>query len=947
VLRRLSPLLRRDDGFGLIELMIAMTMLAIGISALGGLFISGHLALRRATQADSASALADKLLERFRAEKWDGIALNASQFSGTDTTYQGDSVYSSVHAVTASTGDCSASPVPVACNPSRLIPDTTQTPTEVAPDGRQYRIDTYVNWGCATSGDTLDMSSSPPVCKDSGGNAHAYTQTKIVTVVVRDDTNGTVGAALYRTSSTFDRLSGDSIPQSSVTSTTSGSDSSSSTSSGSVPDAPTLIALANGGGNGNQYINSGNATGVNIDVTLPSTSLPTDTITLKVTGSGAPDQTFTLPGSPGGTLHFTGASGNGINVSGFADGVNAVTFSVSASNTNGTSAAPSVMVTKDTVAPAPPTSVSLGNGQGTGNAFINSATKSAVTVNVGVGSTSVITDTIGVALSVGAVTTNPATAPSKNGSGTVTLTGINASSLADGVVTISATATDAAGNTSSATTNTAGVAKDATPPTLTLTRVNDTPNALSSVQWTATFSESVSGVAANDFTIVKSGLSGSLSITGVSGSGSTYTITASTGTGSGTIGLNLTSAGSIADTATNAPAVPVTGAVYTIDRSPPTLTIALGGTSPTNASTAQWTVTFNKSVTGVVAGNFSTVSGGGLGGTPTVTSVTGTGTTYTVTATAGTGSGTLGLNLTSAGSIQDSVGNPPATPVTGAVYTIDRTAPTAAITLAGTSPTSASTAQWTVTFSKSVTSVATGNFSAVSGGGLTGTPSVTSVTGSGTTYTVTATTGTGSGTLGLNLTSAGSIKDTAGNAPATPVTGAIYTVDRGAPTVTSVTLVNGGTTAGKVEKADQIKIVFSETMSVSSFCSTWSGNAANQSISGSNVVITLTDGTASSDSVTVSTTSGCTFNFGSISLGSNAYISGGGATFSGTGSNASSIAWTASTHTLTITLGAKSGTGTVATISSSTATYTPSTSIQDASGNAVSGTGSTGAVKNF
>src|SRR5262249_4646257 len=145
----------------------------------------------------------------------------------------------------------------------------------------------------------------------------------------------------------------------------------------------------------------------------------------------------------------------------------------------------------------------------------------------------------------------------------------------------------------------------------------------------------------------------------------------------------------------------------------------------------------------------------------------------------------------------------------------------------------------------------------------------------------------------------------------------------------------------------QIKIVFSETMSVASFCSTWSGNASDQSISGSNVVVTLTDGTASSDSLTVSNSSGCTFNFGSISLGSNAYISGGGATFGGTGMNASSIAWAASTRTLTITLGAKSGAGTVATVSSSTATYTPSGSIQDAIGNAAAGTGSTGAVKNF
>src|SRR5262249_2859416 len=160
----------------------------------------------------------------------------------------------------------------------------------------------------------------------------------------------------YRTSSTFDRLFGDSIPPPTVTSSTSGDSGSSSDSSGSVPDAPTSITLANGGGGGNQYVNSGNASAVNIDVTLPSTSLPTDTITLKVSGNGAGVQTFILPGSPGGTLHFTGSSGSGINVSGFSDGINALTFSVTASNASGISGAPAIQVTKDTVAPAAPTS---------------------------------------------------------------------------------------------------------------------------------------------------------------------------------------------------------------------------------------------------------------------------------------------------------------------------------------------------------------------------------------------------------------------------------------------------------------------------------------------------------------------------------------------------------------------------------------------------------------
>ena len=105
--------------------------------------------------------------------------------------------------------------------------------------------------------------------------------------------------------------------------------------------------------------------------------------------------------------------------------------------------------------------------------------------------------------------------------------------------------------------------------------------------------------------------------------------------------------------------------------------------SPTNASSVQWTVTFNRSVTGVNAGDFALVVSG-LAGT-SITSVTGSGSSYTVTASTGSGTGTLGLNLVDDDTIADPGGTPPI-PLggtglgngnfTGEVYTVDRTAPT-------------------------------------------------------------------------------------------------------------------------------------------------------------------------------------------------------------------------------------------------------------------------------
>ena len=111
----------------------------------------------------------------------------------------------------------------------------------------------------------------------------------------------------------------------------------------------------------------------------------------------------------------------------------------------------------DSAAPTRPSAVALANGGGTGNAYLNAANSGSVSVAVTLGSASVSTDVVTVTLSAGAVSTS-ATAPATQGAGTVTLSGIDASALPDGSVIVSATASDAAGNTSSARTRT--VTKD-------------------------------------------------------------------------------------------------------------------------------------------------------------------------------------------------------------------------------------------------------------------------------------------------------------------------------------------------------------------------------------------------------------------------------------------------------------------------------------------------------
>jgi type II secretory pathway pseudopilin PulG len=361
VSRRRLPIPGSEGGFGLVEMLIALTMLAIGIAALGGVFVSGHLALRRASEADSATVLADKLLERFRAESWDDIALSSASVATVDSRYTSDSALSGAAPAdaditeanaplaadgTAAATQCTSTPTPIVCNASLTVPYDDGTVSEVAPDGRSYRIDTYVTWGCpVTQGadaETLGGSIGAPTCSlVSDSSLVPYAPVKVVTVVVRDTTTW---STVYRTSSTFDRLTGDSIPPESTTSsgTTTGTTTTGGGGSGSAPDAPSSVLLANGGGTGNTYINSGNEGSISVDVTLPSGSTADD-VELTVSDAGGNSWQKTLPASAG-SIHFTG-----INLTGWTEGT--ITISATASNSSGTSDPTIATVTMDVTPP--------------------------------------------------------------------------------------------------------------------------------------------------------------------------------------------------------------------------------------------------------------------------------------------------------------------------------------------------------------------------------------------------------------------------------------------------------------------------------------------------------------------------------------------------------------------------------------------------------------------
>jgi Tfp pilus assembly protein PilV len=125
--------LRTEDGFGLIELLISIVMLNVGILALVAAFGSGTLAIERASQTATASTLAEKQMELYRAQQYSNIALEASLIAAAaaNPTYAGDTAYNA----TQVTKVCAGPPYLFQCQPMR---------NATGPDGVSYRIDTYI-----------------------------------------------------------------------------------------------------------------------------------------------------------------------------------------------------------------------------------------------------------------------------------------------------------------------------------------------------------------------------------------------------------------------------------------------------------------------------------------------------------------------------------------------------------------------------------------------------------------------------------------------------------------------------------------------------------------------------------------------------------------------------------------------------------------------------------
>jgi type II secretory pathway pseudopilin PulG len=173
---RVRKRLLADQGFGLIELLIAMIILNVGILAIVASFNAGIITLNRASRVTTAAVLADQQMELYRGITYDSIRL-ASATIPSSAPYTTDPAYTCSGCSTQiTTPSCGAGPsYPNECNASRQA---------TGADQKLYRINTYI------------MQNTP-----TGGRP-----VKRLTIVVRDETD--LSKVYVRQASSFDQATG-------------------------------------------------------------------------------------------------------------------------------------------------------------------------------------------------------------------------------------------------------------------------------------------------------------------------------------------------------------------------------------------------------------------------------------------------------------------------------------------------------------------------------------------------------------------------------------------------------------------------------------------------------------------------------------------------------------------------------------------------------------------
>jgi hypothetical protein len=624
--------------------------------------------------------------------------------------------------------------------------------------------------GTATVGNALSTTTGTWSDADSDSLTYSYQWYRA------DDNSGTNAAAIgSATSSSYTLTSSDGNHYVRVVVTANDSHGSSNQTAASswtsVATVPSVSSVVRTGG-ASATVN-GSASSVSYTVTFSESVTGVDASDFSLTETGTASGSIASVTGSGTTYTVTvdTLSGDGtvrLDLNGSGTGIkNGSSIDIAGGYTSGAA------YTLDHTAPNAPSAPDMTSGTDTGSSNSDNITSNTTPDFSGTAegsSTVTLYDTDG-------ITVLGTTTAAVGGGWTITAT-----TMSQGDHTVTAKATDAAGNLSSVSSG-LNVTIDTAAPT---------------------------GLGLSDTTIASQNATSTSTIATLSATDS-QAITYSLATGNGTndadngsftisgnslkVGASTLTAGTykIYTAATDA-AGNIANQAFTItivDAPSVSSVVRTGGASATvngSASSVSYTVTFSESVTGVDASDFSLTSTGTASGS--IASVTGSGATYTVTVDTLSGDGTMRLDLNGSGtgikngSSIDIAGGY----TSGAAYTLDHTAPNAPSTPDMTAGTDTGSSN-----SDNITSNTTPTFTGTAESGST----VTLYDTDGTTVLGSGTATGGNWSITASTLSAGShtvtakAADAAGNVSSAS-SGLNLTVDAGAPTVSSVSVPSNG-----------------------------------------------------------------------------------------------------------------------------------------------------------
>jgi type II secretory pathway pseudopilin PulG len=183
-----------ESGSMLIELIISLTFLTVAIGAIMSIYVGAQFSLRHTSIEGNALTLADRQMESYKTVAYSGIVLDAATIPG------GSDPYVNAHSIDATIppvgGQITGGSASGGCTSPAQAQPACATQTWTGPDGRVYRIDSYI---------TSDL---PP----SGGRP-----VKRVTIIVRRVLSGVVSDRIWgRATSVFDAANPPHAPETPV-----------------------------------------------------------------------------------------------------------------------------------------------------------------------------------------------------------------------------------------------------------------------------------------------------------------------------------------------------------------------------------------------------------------------------------------------------------------------------------------------------------------------------------------------------------------------------------------------------------------------------------------------------------------------------------------------------------------------------------------------------------